>query len=98
MKLLVLKSEMQCATLGTPFPKGVELQFVVVQGLVMVRHPEDPQVTKIVKSQNVTRIAFHGIEMEEIITEQLHGVVQYMGKTILVKTLSGQHENLFIHN
>lgn len=67
MKYIVLRHVLSCATLGTPFPQGVELQFSVIGSAVVIHHPKDRRVTRVIRPEQVTRIAFRDQRKDSIV-------------------------------
>jgi len=48
-----LKTELSCRTLGQPFPAGLPLRYSIIQDQVVVHHPDDPKITKVIQSMDV---------------------------------------------
>lgn len=53
---IMLREPLNSAILGDPFPAGVDLPFSRINGNILVHHPQNPRVTKIVRPENVIRI------------------------------------------
>jgi hypothetical protein len=67
IQTIQLKEPLNSAIVGKPFPAEVDLTFSRINGHILVHHPENPKVTKIVKAPNVLRIGIQGCSIREII-------------------------------
>jgi hypothetical protein len=74
IQTIQLKEPLNSAIVGTPFPAEVDLTFSRVNGHILVHHPENPKVTKIVKAPNVLRIGIQGCSIREIIKAHFDAV------------------------
>lgn len=64
---IVLKTSLPSAVMSTPFPAGQDLKASRICGQLVVHHPGNDQVTKIVKAENVKRIVFRSCSIRKVL-------------------------------
>lgn len=70
-QLIILKSPIECASVGTPFPAGKDLRFSRINGTVLVHHPDDATITKVVEASNVRKIVIKSCSISQILQNLL---------------------------
>jgi hypothetical protein len=66
-QILELIQPIDCKIMGKPFPAEVPLRFSRINGNVLIHHPDNQKVTKIVRPENVRRIAIQTTSISQVL-------------------------------